>query len=126
MLQLGQRVALHLTHSLAAHAQLAADLLERRGLSLETEPQLEHSTLTLGQLLERIPDELPAQCVTGLLGRIHGALVGEQIAELAVTVGADRLVQRDRCLDRARASLTRRSCTWVGIRIVADWFETAR
>src|SRR3954466_1396633 len=67
VLQLGQRVALHLTHSLAAHAQLAADLLEGRGLSLETEPQLEHSTLTLGELLERIPDELPAQCVTGLL-----------------------------------------------------------
>ena len=74
-------------------------------LSVETEPQLEHSTLTLGQLLERILHELAAQCVTGLLGRIHGALVGEQIAELAVAVGADRLVQRDGCLDRAESLL---------------------
>src|SRR6266567_2447161 len=67
VLELGQRVALHLADPLAAHAQLAADLLQRSGLAVESEPQLEHTTLALRQTPEGVPDELAAEGLSSLL-----------------------------------------------------------
>ena len=47
-----------------------------------------------GQRVERLADSLPAQRLLGLVERVRSLAVGEQIAELALVVGADGLVQR--------------------------------
>ena len=72
-----------------------ADRLERPGLALETEPQLEDAPLPLRQGIERPAHALAAERLLGLLERIGGLAIGEEIAELALVVGADGLVQRD-------------------------------
>ena len=111
-----------------------------------------------GSVGDRALDALAAHRLDGLLGGIDRRLVGEEIAELGVAVGAEALVERDR-VDRverlddvlglrrvasasssivasrpsfacssaeARLSLIRRSWTCTGMRIVLDWFATAR
>src|SRR5207244_3237225 len=90
-----QRLALELTDALSGQIELVADRLERPGLALEAEPQLEDPPLPLGQGVERAPHAPAAQRLLGLVERIGGLAVREEIAELAlVVVGADRLVQR--------------------------------
>src|SRR5581483_6343473 len=92
-----QRLALELPDALARQVELVADRLERPGLALEAEAQLEDAPLALGQRVERLTDVLAAQRLLRLVERIRSLAVGEEIAELALVVGADRLVQRDRC-----------------------------
>src|SRR3954463_1957888 len=65
---------------------------------LEAEPQLEDPPLALGQRVERLANALPAKRLLGLLERVRGLAVGEEVAELALVVGADGLVERDRRL----------------------------
>src|SRR5207253_3745184 len=100
-----ESVALHLPDTLAAYLQLAADLLQRGRLAVEAEAQLQHSTLTLRQTSNGLAHRLG----THGLGRfglgIDSGWVGEQVAELALAVGADRLVQRHRRLDGAERLL---------------------
>src|SRR5919202_1354203 len=74
------------------------DRLERSRLALEAEAQLQNPPLPLRQRVERAPDALLAQRLLGLVERIRGLAVGEQVAELALVVRADRLVERDRRL----------------------------
>src|SRR5919112_153534 len=105
MLQLCERIALDLAHALAADLQLAADLLQRCRLAVEAEPQLEHTALALRQVPHGLTHRPRTQCLGGLALRIDGVRVGEQVAELALAVGADRLVQRDGRLDRAEGLL---------------------
>src|ERR671934_144521 len=57
------------------------------------------------ELGQRALHRVTTVCVCGLLHRILGLRIGEQVAELSVAVTADRLVQRDRCLDCAERLL---------------------
>src|SRR5581483_3513280 len=95
-----ESLALELADALARQVELVADRLQRPRLALEAEPQLEDPPLALGQRVERLADALPAQRLLRLVERIRRLAVGEQVAELALVVGADRLVQRDRRVGR--------------------------
>src|SRR5438552_3479064 len=105
MLQVGQRVALDLPDALAADLQLTPDLLQRGRLPVEAEPQLEHTPLALRQPPDRLAHRLGAQRLGRLGLRIDGGRIGEQVAELALAVRADGLVQRHGRLDRAERLL---------------------
>src|SRR4051812_20602814 len=91
-------LALELADALARQVELVADRLERPRLALEAEAQLEDAPLALRQRVERAADALAAQRLLRLVERVGGLAVGEQVAELALVVRADRLVQRDRRL----------------------------
>ena len=90
-----QRLALQLPHALARQVELVPDRLERPRLALEPEPQLEDPPLALRERVERAPDALPSERLLGLVERVSRLTVGEEVAELALVVRADRLVQRD-------------------------------
>src|SRR6185436_20942901 len=60
------------------------------------EPELEDAPLALGERVERLADALLAQRLLGLVERVGRLAVGEEVAELALVVRTDRLVQRDR------------------------------
>src|SRR4051794_36613206 len=93
-----ERLALQLPHPLAGQVELVPDRLERPRLALEAEPQLEDPPLALGQRVERLANALPAKRLFRLLEGIRRLAVGEEVAELALVVGADGLVERDRRL----------------------------
>jgi len=90
-----QRLALELPDTLARQVELMADRLERPGLALEPEPELENAPLPFGECIERLADVLLAQRLLGLVERIGRFAVGKEIAELTLVVCADGLVQRD-------------------------------
>src|SRR6266566_1409478 len=98
----GESLALELPDPLAGQVELVTDRLQRPRLALEAEAKLEDPALPLGQSVERAADSLLAQRLLGLVERIGGLAVGEEIAELALVVRADRLVQRDRRLGGAQ------------------------
>src|SRR5215212_9360982 len=88
-----ERLALQLPHPLAGQVELVTDRLERPRLAFEAEAQLEDPPLALGQRVERLAHALPAKRLLRLVERVDGLAVGEEIAELALVVGADGLVQ---------------------------------
>src|SRR2546423_6774322 len=94
----GQRLALELPDALARQVELVADRLERPRLALEAEPQLEDPPLALRKRVERAAHTLPAQRLLGLVERVGRLAVGEEIAQLALVVSANRLVERHRRL----------------------------
>src|SRR5262249_25538259 len=94
----GERLALELADPFPRQIELVADRLERPRPPLEAEPQLEDPPLALGQRLERAPDTLTTEGLFSLVERIGCLAVGEQVAELTLVVGADRLVERDGCV----------------------------
>src|SRR3954470_4350415 len=94
----GEGLALELADALARQVELVPDRLERPGLAFEAEAQLEDPPLTLRKRVERPPHTLAPERFLGLLERVGSLAVGEQIAELALVVRADGLVQRDRGL----------------------------
>src|SRR3954451_3678837 len=95
-LELRERRRLELADALARQAELLADGLERPGLAIgEAEAELDDAALPLGELRDDVPHGLAAKRLRRLLLRVDGGLVGEQVAELAVGVGADCLVERD-------------------------------
>src|SRR5262249_39720361 len=61
--------------------------------AFEAEAQLENPPLAFGKRLERTSHALAAERLFGLVERIGCLAVGEQIAELALVVGAHRLVE---------------------------------
>ena len=71
-----------------------ADRLERPRLALEAEPQLEDPSLALRERVERLPNVLPPQRLLRLVEGIRRITVGEEVTELALVVGAHRLVER--------------------------------
>src|SRR5207245_544307 len=83
-----ERLAFELPNALAREVELVSDCLERPRLALEPEAQLEDAPLALGQSVERPPHALAAKRLLGLVERIRGFAVGEQIAQLALIVGA--------------------------------------
>src|SRR5919106_4148701 len=91
-------LALELADALAREAQLGADCLQRPGLALEPEAQLEDAPLPLRKRVERLADALLAQRLLRLVERVGRLAVREEIAQLALVLGADALVQRDRRL----------------------------
>src|SRR5207247_784004 len=91
----GQRLTFELADALARQVQLVPDRLERPRLAIEAEAKLEDPPLPLRERVERAPHALPAERLLGLVERVGGLAVGEEVAELALVVGADGLVQRD-------------------------------
>src|SRR5207237_2638510 len=100
-----ERLRLQLADALARQPQLLADRLEGGRLAVEAEAQLEQPALTLRQPPDGRAHRLAAHRLTGRLGRVGRALVGEEVAELAAVVVADGLVQRNRRLDRGERLL---------------------
>src|SRR4029079_8531526 len=86
---------------LARQVDLVPDRLERPGLAVEPEAELEDAPLPLGKRVEGLAHALAAKRLFGLVERIGSLAVREEIAELALVVRADRLVQRDRRVGRA-------------------------
>src|SRR5438552_1636213 len=108
-----ERLALQLPHPLAGQVELVADRLERPRPALEAEAQLENAPLALGQRVERLPDALPPQRLLCLVERVRGLAVGEEVAEFALVVRADGLVERDgrlRGTERLVDVLDRETC----------------
>src|SRR3954452_1640701 len=102
-LELLQRVVLDLTDPLAGHAECAADLLEGAWmLALQAEPQLDDLALTLGEGVERPLDVLLAERHRGRVEGRRGGLVPDEIAQLALLLLADRLLEADRQLRHAQ------------------------
>ena len=66
-----------------------ADRLERPRLALEPEPQLEDVLLALRKRIQRPADALAAERLLRLVEGIGSLAVGEEVAELALVVGAD-------------------------------------
>src|SRR2546421_196478 len=95
-----QRLALELPDALSRQVELVADRLERPGLALEAEAELEDAPLALRERVERPTDALAAERLLGLVERVGGLAVGEEVAELALVVGAHGLIQGDRRLRR--------------------------
>jgi hypothetical protein len=96
----GHRLALDLAHTLPRDAELLADRFQRLRSVVEAEAKLEHAPFPLGELRQGTPHLQPAQRVDGLVLRIRGERIAEEVAELALVLDADALVQRDRCLGR--------------------------
>src|SRR3954469_24017587 len=94
----GECLALELAHPLARQVELVADRLERPRLALGAEAQLEGPALAPGEGGECAADSLLAQRLLGLVERVGRLAVCEEISELALVVGPDGLVQRDRSL----------------------------
>ena len=69
-------------------------------MAFEAEPQLEDPTLALGQVGDGLPHGATAERVGRLLLGIARGRIAEEIAELAVLIGAEGLIQGDRCLGR--------------------------
>src|SRR3954454_8822168 len=93
-----ERLALQLPHPLAGQVELVTDRLERPRLALEAEAQLEDPPLALRKPIERLPHALPPERLLGLFERVRSLAVGEEVAELALVVRADSLVERHRRL----------------------------
>src|SRR5215211_4323343 len=101
-LQLLQRLVLDLADPLARHVERAPDLVQRpRVLAAEPVAQLEHATLAVREVLQRLAQGLLGEDVGGTLVRRLGPLVGDELAELGLLLVADRLLERDRRLGRA-------------------------
>ena len=103
MLKTRQRPRLDLAYTLSGEAELLADRLERPLLARKAEPQLEHAPVGLLEPFDCASNLEALQRLVGLVGGIDRAAVGEEVAELAVTVGTNGLVERDR-------SVCRREC----------------
>src|SRR4051812_10649684 len=90
-----ESLALELTHPLAREVELVPDRLERPRLALEAEAQLQDPPLPLWKRVERLTDVLAAERLLRLVERVGRLAIREEVAQLALVVGAHRLVQRD-------------------------------
>ena len=148
-----ERLALELADALARQVELVPDRLERPGLALEAEAELQDPPLALGKSVERAPDALLAQRLLGLVERVRGLAVGEEVPEPTVwfsetdawaapsasstcwigrpvaSASSSFVASRPSSTSSRRAardSFCWRSTTWTGTRIVRAWFATAR
>src|SRR6476660_1749575 len=95
-LALLQRLVLDLADALARHVERAPDLVERaRVLPAQAVTELEHATLAVGEVLQRLAQRLLGEDLRGALVRGLGPLVGDELAELGLLLVAHRLLQRD-------------------------------
>src|SRR5215216_3459693 len=101
-LQLLERLVLDLADALARDVERPPDLVERaRVLAAQSVPELEHAPLTVGEVLERLPQSFLGEDLRGALVRRLGSLIGDELTELRLLFVADRLLERDRSLRRA-------------------------
>jgi len=143
--QLRERLALELPNTLAVEAERLADRLERLALAVEAETKLQDPPLALRQPRQRLANGLSLERLRGFLRRIlSGRIVWFSDAVASATASASvtwRSSSPVACASssgvgswpsfvwswfRARAIFTRRSWMCTGMRIVADWFDTAR
>src|SRR5207302_2598026 len=82
-LQLLERLILDLPDPLARDVEGPPDLVKRpRVLAAKSVPQLQHSPLPIGEILERLAQGLLGEDLGGALIRGLSALVGDELAEL--------------------------------------------
>src|SRR5215210_703042 len=88
-----ERVFLDLAHTLGGDAELATGLAERRRLATaQSETELDHVALALGQAVDRLLDRARTGVRDDLVLRV-GRVRGEQVAERRLAVVPDRLVE---------------------------------
>src|SRR5205809_4625671 len=90
-----ERLALELANTLARQPELVSDRLERPRLAFEAEPQLENAPLALWERVECTAHALLAQRLLCLVEWISRLAVSEEVTELALVVGPNRLVEGD-------------------------------
>ena len=88
-------LALELTDTFTRQIKLMADRLECPRLTLEPKAELKDAALALWQRVQRSADVLAPQRLLGLIERIRGFPVCEEVTELAFIVGADGLIERN-------------------------------
>src|SRR6185295_11594799 len=102
LLQLLQALILDLADALAGDVEGPPDLVKRaRVLAAEAIAQLQHASLAVGEVLQRLLQGLFGQQVRRPIERRLRLLVGDELAELRLLLVADRLLQRDRSLGGA-------------------------
>ena len=81
--QLAQRFRLDLPDALASDVELAAHFFERPGAAvLETEAQLQHTSLASGESFEDRLDLLLQELVRRGVARREGLVVGDEVPEV--------------------------------------------
>ena len=96
MAQLAQRLGLDLADAFARDVELLADLLERAGTAvLDAEAELEDLLLARGEGGEHVHELLLQQRERRGLTRLARALIGNEVAEMAVLLLADGRFEGD-------------------------------
>ena len=99
MAEFPQRLRLDLADAFAGDVKLLADLLERPALAvLQPEPEAQNLRLPGGQGFEDVVQLLPQEGVGGGVDRRRGVVVGDEVAQVAVLLLADRGLEGDRLL----------------------------
>ena len=99
MLELAQRLGLDLADALAGDRELLADLFERVvGVHADAETHPQHPLLARSQRGEHAGGAGAKIGVDGRIDGLHGVLVLDEVAQMAVLVVADRRVEADRLL----------------------------
>src|SRR6266542_5895390 len=94
--ELAKRLRLDLPDPLAGHVEVAADLLESpRPPILQAEAKLEHPPLPRSERIEDSLDLLLEQLVTGGVRRRDRRQVGDEVAQVAVLLLANRRLEAD-------------------------------
>src|SRR5579871_1895697 len=99
MAQLTQRFRLDLANALAGYAELAPHFLQRAAAPvLQTEAQLQHAAFAAGERSEHVLDLFLQELVRGGVRWGQGAVVLDEVAEVAVFLLADWGFERNRLL----------------------------
>ena len=136
MAQLAQRLGLDLADAFARDVELLADLLERAGTAvLDAEAELEDLLLARGEGGEHVHKLLLQQRERRGLARLARALIGDEVAKVAVFLFAisaeissgEGSWPRDWSSWReTRMTLLMVSTMWTGMRMVRAWSAMAR
>src|SRR5579883_2862793 len=96
MPQLAQRLGLDLADALARHLEFLADFFQRAGPpAVQAEAHLQHAALALAQRVQHLFDLFAQHLVRGHVLRRGGALVGQEVGQIAVVFFAHRHLQGD-------------------------------
>ena len=129
MAQLAQGLGFDLADPLARDVELLADLLERVRLAVDqTEAHAQHLLLPRRQRGQDFLELLAQQGIGGLLRRLGGLVVLDEVAEMAVFLLADGRFERDGLLrdlqdlfDLALLDVQRIVRAWSAMARVIDW-----
>ena len=104
-----ERPALELADALAGEIELVPDRLERPGLALEAEAELEDAPLALRERVERAADALLAQRLLRLVERVGGLAVGKEVSRPSSSAPTVWFSETDAC-----AAPSASSTCWIG------------